>query len=359
MPRPKKAMPSYRYHVSGQAVVTLGGKDFYLGPHNSPESHAKYLALVGEYQRNGLRPPEQESHQADKPLTIAGLVADFKVNGVKRLTPSGNHRKSYERLATLLVDEHGDEPAAGFGPRKLEEIRSLFIASGNCRRYANEQTGMICRIFKWAVSRELVTPEQLVALQSLEPLKAGEAKDNPPRQPVDAETVKQTLPLLDTVVADMVKIQLATGCRPTELFSLVPAEVDRRGDEWVIRKRSHKTHHHGKVKNIPVVGFAKDILAKYLLRDADDLCFVTSKGTPWNKDNYRRHIVRRCERHKIPEWSPSRIRKTVAQQVRDSLGAEYTQVILGHSRISMIETYSKAAEAKAIEAARKIQDVAG
>ncbi|WP_436717221.1 hypothetical protein U8335_09525 [Roseiconus lacunae] len=246
MPRPKKAMPSYRYHISGQAVVTLGGKDYYLGPHNSPESHAKYLALIGDYQRNGLRAPDADSHQSDKLLTIAGLVADFRENGLQRITTSDNHRSAFANLATLLVDEFGDSPAKEFGPRKLAELRSLFVASGNCRRHANEQTSKIKRIFKWAVSRELIDANQWVSLQTLENLKDGEAFDNPPREPADAKTVGETLPLLDKVVADMIRIQLATGCRPSELFSLVPAEVDRsNGEAWIIRKRSHKTQRHG------------------------------------------------------------------------------------------------------------------
>ena len=348
-------MPSYRYHVSGQAIVTLGGKDFYLGKHNSPESHAKYLSLVTEYQRNGCKPPQQESRQAGKPLTVAGLMADFRANGLQRVTPSLNHRGTFERLATLLEDEHGDEPAAEFGPRKLEEIRSLFVASGNCRRYANEQTGKIRRIFKWAVARELIQPHQLVALDSLEPLKIGEAKDNPPRKPTSMELVSETLPHLSADIAAMVRIQLATGCRPSELFTLTPGEVDRSGEVWMIRKKSHKTAHHGKRKVIPVVGDAVEALAPFLFRSTDELCFANSKGTAWNKDTYRRHITRKCEQLKIERWTPYQIRHLVGQTVRETLSAEHTQAILGHSRISMIETYSRAAERKAIEAAKAIQ----
>ncbi len=67
MPRPRSAMPAYRFHVSGQAVVTLAGKDFYLGPHNSPESQAKYLALLQEYNANGKQSPSAETHQAETP----------------------------------------------------------------------------------------------------------------------------------------------------------------------------------------------------------------------------------------------------------------------------------------------------
>ena len=240
MGRPRKAKPDYRYHVSGQAVVTLAQKDFYLGEFNSPESHAKYLSLVAEYQANGFRAPDQSTHQIDEAVTIAGMVEDFKANGLRRLASSGNHRKAFENLATLLVDEHGPEPAAEFGPRKLEEIRSLLIASGNCRRYANEQTGRIRRIFKWAVSRELIDANQLVALEALENLKAGEAKDNPPREPVELSTVERTLPVLDDVVADMVRLQLATGCRPSELFTLTPAEVDRTNPDG--KRKGVRTH---------------------------------------------------------------------------------------------------------------------
>lgn len=38
----KKALPSDRLHAAyGQAVVTFDGKDFYLGEHGTPQSHAR------------------------------------------------------------------------------------------------------------------------------------------------------------------------------------------------------------------------------------------------------------------------------------------------------------------------------
>ena len=40
MPKRKNKLPSYRFHKgSGQAVVTLSGKDIYLGVHGTEESH--------------------------------------------------------------------------------------------------------------------------------------------------------------------------------------------------------------------------------------------------------------------------------------------------------------------------------
>jgi hypothetical protein len=58
MARPKAKAPARRYHISGQSIVTLDGRDFYLGPHDSPESIARYAVLIGLYQKHGLKLPE-------------------------------------------------------------------------------------------------------------------------------------------------------------------------------------------------------------------------------------------------------------------------------------------------------------
>jgi hypothetical protein len=53
-------VPSYRLHKqSGQAIVTLGDRDFLLGKHGSPESRAAYSRLTAEWQANGRNAPRQ------------------------------------------------------------------------------------------------------------------------------------------------------------------------------------------------------------------------------------------------------------------------------------------------------------
>ena len=50
--------PSYRLHKpSGQAVVTLNGRDFYLGAFESKESREKYDQLIGEWLSAGRQTP--------------------------------------------------------------------------------------------------------------------------------------------------------------------------------------------------------------------------------------------------------------------------------------------------------------
>jgi len=49
MARPKAKAPARQYHISGQSVVRIAGRDIYLGKHDSPESIARYAVLVGIY----------------------------------------------------------------------------------------------------------------------------------------------------------------------------------------------------------------------------------------------------------------------------------------------------------------------
>ncbi len=54
MPRLTQSLPKYRKHrASGQAVVTIGGRDHYLGPHRSRVSRVLYDRLMAEYLANG------------------------------------------------------------------------------------------------------------------------------------------------------------------------------------------------------------------------------------------------------------------------------------------------------------------
>ena len=74
MPRLTKSLPKYRKHkASGQALVTLDGKDFYLGPHGTSTSRREYDRLVGEWQQNGRSLPKK--HDERDSITVAEVLA--------------------------------------------------------------------------------------------------------------------------------------------------------------------------------------------------------------------------------------------------------------------------------------------
>ncbi len=67
MPRLVHQVPKYRKHrTSGQAVVTIAGKDHYLGPHGTKASRMLYDRLVAEYLSAGRHVIEPAKAQTIK-----------------------------------------------------------------------------------------------------------------------------------------------------------------------------------------------------------------------------------------------------------------------------------------------------
>jgi hypothetical protein len=67
--------PKYRKHkASGQAVVTIAGRDHYLGPWRSKASKVEYDRLIGEWLAAG-RPASGLSAADD--LTVTELLARY------------------------------------------------------------------------------------------------------------------------------------------------------------------------------------------------------------------------------------------------------------------------------------------
>ena len=60
MPKLTQAVPQYRKHrASGQAIVSIGGQDVYLGPYGTKASKVEYDRLIGEWLAgHGTLPPK-------------------------------------------------------------------------------------------------------------------------------------------------------------------------------------------------------------------------------------------------------------------------------------------------------------
>ncbi|MDB4533127.1 tyrosine-type recombinase/integrase [bacterium] len=356
MPAKKKLNPSYRSHHSGQARVTFDGRDYYLGEYDSPESWARYYARLNEYHQNGLTMPEEtpERPSALAPIQVKDITADYRARELTRYEHNSGSHSRQNTVLSLLEKLYGTLPASEFGPLRLYSVREKLAETGNTRRYINDQHRDAIKIFEHGVSFELVDASVLTSLKTLKLLRSGEARESEPRQPVPLDDVRATLPHLHDGVADMVRLQLGTACRPSELFRMTPAQVDRGESDWIYIPAEHKTTRYGKRREVPIVGDARIILGKYLGGGPDELCFRNQKGTPWNKDNYLRNIARVNLKHGLKHWTPYQLRHTAAQKVRDILGPIATGALLNHSRLSTTEIYAKANTQQAIDAAREL-----
>jgi integrase len=389
-------------------VVTLGGRDVYLGKWNSKASRAEYDRFIGEWLAGGRCRP-----MTDDGVTVAELALGYwrhaKTYYVKNGKPSG--WQAHIRLMLRIVRQsYGHTPAADFGPLALKALRQKLIDAGHSRGYINKLIGIVKRMFKWAVAEELVPANVYHGLSAVEGLRKGRttAREPDPITPVPEDVVQTTLPHLPEIVSDMVRFQRLTGCRPAEVCMVRPCDVDSSGDVWFYRPESHKTEHHGRERIICVGPKAQDVLRPYLLRPAEAFCFspvesvkkqraerhakrrtplscgnrpgTNRKRSPkrkagdrYDSNSYRKAVHRAIdqanrERVKeakqngvaerdvelLPRWSPNRLRHSAATEIRKRFGLEAAQVALGHAAADVTQVYAERDLKLAAEVMRKI-----
>jgi integrase len=386
MPKLKYRSPSYRLHKpSGQAVVTINGKDHYLGPHGSDESVVEYKRLIAEWTAVQAAPsPSQASPAAaDGDLRVSELlVAYLKFAGsyyVKHGQPTGE-LDNIKYAVDPLRDLYARQRVADFGPRCLKAVRDRMIESGLCRSVINGRVNRIRRAFKWGVENELVPPSVLPALQAVAPLKAGrsKARETAAVEPVPVEHIEAVLPLVTHPVRAMIELQLVTGMRPGEVVLMRPCDIERSEKIWAYRPASHKTEHHGLQRIIYLGPRAQRIVqpfldrapTAYLFSPKDAVLAAREKLKPrkgkrrrtmrvrgyrrcpsdrYARTAYQNAICKACVKAKIPSWGPNRLRHNAATVLRSEFGIEAARVILGHTSSSVTEIYAALDQSKAAE----------
>ena len=111
-------IPTYRLHrPTGQAVVTLAGKDHYLGKHGSPASRQAYDRLLAEY----LATRAQHTSSANPPgdLTINELLMAYWDHVYTYYQKDGQPTSEPETIRQALRPLRrlfGETPARDFSP---------------------------------------------------------------------------------------------------------------------------------------------------------------------------------------------------------------------------------------------------
>lgn len=268
-------LPAYRKHKpSGQAVVTLSGRDIYLGPHGARLSRDNYDRVVAEWLAAGRSLPHRDA--AGGGLEVVQLLNAFRKSG--EIPASQAH--AYAVVIKLLNRLYGRTAAADFGPLSLRAVREQMIASGWKRHTINQRIHNLRRIFRWGVSREMVPAAVLQALESVEGLRKGKSRapESKAIAPVSIDHVEACLPLLTPTLQAMVRLQMLTGMRAAELCQLRTGDVDTSGKVWVYRPGSHKTEHHGKTRDVAIGPKAIEVLRPWLQTDLQAYVFSPARS---------------------------------------------------------------------------------
>lgn len=430
MSRPRSLQPAYcRHKSSNRAFVTLDGRRVYLGTHGTQESRDAYAKAIGEWIVRGRRilEPSPTSPPSAASVTITVMIHAFRehaktyyVNGDG--TPSGefeNYRLALRPLRRL----YGSLLAASFGPLHLKTLRTEMLRPtltdpasarqrqrpGWSRTYTNRQIGRIKHVFKWALENELIPPAVYQGIAAVSGLRRGrsEARETEPVLPVPQAHIDSVLPLVGSHVRAMIQLQLLTGSRAGELCSLRSCDLETSGAVWIYRPSSHKTAHHGHVREIRIGPKAQAILRPFLRPDLTSYVFspadaererrarqrdlrkspvqpsqlkraeqsATRQRKRMPKDrydvpSYRRAIRRACRRadriaHEqnpnipatqiiVPPWHPHQLRHNAATELRRRYGIEAARVILGHRSAAVTQIYAEFDHEKA---AKIMEDV--
>lgn len=391
-------VPSYRLHKpSGKAVVTLNGKDHYLGEHNTPQSKAAYQRLIAEWQALGQRSAPQAGPSG---ISIATLCVRY-LDHCRDWYPDTkwNETKQTE-LALRYMEPYLMMPAHEFGPLSLKAVRQIMLEATSAktgdrlsRQYINKMVDRLVRMFRWAAENELVPISCHAALVNVRGLQRGRttAPEAAKVETVDDKMVEKTIKCCCNIIADMIRLQRLTGMRPGEVVRLTPAMIVAEGDIWRAEPEEHKTAWRGKKRVIFIGPKAQEILSKYLNRAADKPLFSPAEAVAqrnkkrtrnckggnragygrltrnpeqrklnyhdsYDTQSYGRAIMYACDRaFPVPEgatedeakawrkkhrWSPNQLRHSAATEIRKKFGLEAAQVILGHAKADVTQIYA-------------------
>jgi integrase len=306
-----RKIPSYRLHKpTGQAVVTISGRDFYLGKLDSPESREKYHRLIAEWMTTERTRVEGSDANPLPNPTVAEIILAFWRHAQQHYrapdgTPSeelGNIKAALRPLRAL----YEAIPAKDFGPLALRAVRDRMVAEGLMRTTVNNRVNRIRRAFKWAASVELIPVAVVQALATVAGLQAGRttAREPDPVGPVPIEVVEKTLPFLSRPVAGMVRLQLLTGMRPGEACLMRGRDLIRDETTWTYTPSAHKTAHRGKRRLIPLGPKAVALIEEFLTADPDAYLFRPA-------DAVAEHHARRSEARRSKP-TPSEVAKRKA-----------------------------------------------
>jgi integrase len=341
MPVRTPRTPSYRlFKPRGQAVVTIDGKDHYLGKYGTAQSKAEYDRLIAEWLANGRCLPAAAGTDLSMNELIAAYWKHVESYYVKDGAPTSE--VATIRYALRFVRQlYGHTLAKDFGPLALKAVRQAMvehpvtrrfkvvdpetrqtreeakvIRHGLARRYINKQVGRIKRMFAWAVEEELVPVTVHQALLRIKGLKKGkgQAREKPRVQPVPDAFVEAILPVVPPGVRTMIEVQRLCGGRPQDIVLMRAIDIDMTGPVWEYRPSRYKTEHRdedagGVRERIVFLGpKAQAFLKPYLTLNLTDYLFSPQRS---EAERYaRKRAARQSKR-----W-PSHVRHQQRKRAR-------------------------------------------
>jgi integrase len=372
-----KRPPRYCHHKSsGQAYLTIRGRQVFLGKFGTPESIQRYQQEIA-----GLA---ADTAPAPVDVSIAELIERYwlhvRTYYVKGGKPTSEHHCIKSALKPLL-ELHSLTPASEADQRMVKQVRQRMIEAGWSRTTINQHVKRIGRMFHWAADCGHVDAAVYQRVACVQSLRKGrtEVRETDPVKPVPDAHVDAILPHVADSLSTMIRLQRLTGMRPAEVCAMRGCDLDTTGKVWTYTPGTHKTEHHGHDRVVHLGPQAQDLIRPLLRHDLTAHLFsprreaaaslkhgdrskrglrLEDRQRPprdaYTPDSYRRAIGRACRLAGVPHWAPNQLRHAAATRVRREFGLDGAQVILGHSQARITQLYAAVDNERAREIALKV-----
>ena len=325
-----------------------------FGQAGKPETITAYARWCAEWYSCQGRPAPEDGEA----LSVAGLVLrclDWASETFRKRGRITSEVYGYRAALGQLNDLYGDTEAASFGPTQFRALIVQWVKLGLSLTTVNNYRSKVICCYQFAVGRELVGPTVLAALEQVESLVRGRSKAPAP-EPVESapdRDIDKLLPFLhddperQAVLADLVRLQRATGMRPSEVLTLRVEDLDCSRSPWLYRPADGgKTLHHGKDRRIYLGPKARAILAPRISASKPGQLLFRLQHRRADHEigvsiaYYRDCIADACRFARVPVVRPNQIRHSKATEIHRAYeDDDAVAAILGNSPETARQVY--------------------
>ena len=410
----KLTIPQFRFHRhSNQHYIWHNNKRVHMGA-ELEVAEARYNRWVADFVA-GIRTPKPAKRTTPNPSaerTVAEvLVADWKHVLIEYADNKSTRHRIWQAIEAVR-EMYSDISVFAFRGPQLKALRADLVENRKhkhngkpiSRTYINYLVACVQRMWKWALSEDLVPADGAETIAAVEPLAKGKGGREPKRVLPPAVGWDECFVELPPVLTTMIRVQALCGMRPQDVCRMKRGEISTAPSErvavpdtgrylaafveagvpvWVYVPAKHKATWQGKPRAV-VIGPQAQALLRPLLEilGPDDYVFSPGlaleqrrrgnrdKGKGYGRHYQTRHyaqfITRAVDRTNrprvaarwlaeelVPFWSPNQLRHLAATVVGDELDREHARVMLGQSSADVIDVYMEQQLRKAARAAAK------
>jgi integrase len=340
--RKEGEIPRLRPHPTGGSVVVLSGESIYCGPFGTPEARRRHVEAIMAWEARGRKPRPK----GERGVTVAELVERFGEHVPAAFRKRGRTSEGGRRLlraAGTLARMFGTMPLAEFRAADIKGLRDYWVNTDGAhggprtRETVNQMVRNALACLAWGVEEGLVPPALYAECRVMPKVQRGRtrAAERPDVRAIPDDDLAGIIAACKRqAVADLIRLQAATGMRPCEVCAVRAKHVDRSGEPWAYRLPPEwdKTEHvdgKGRPRIIWLGPAARAVLGPRLDVRPDNP-FPSRFGTPLSVGTYHHNFRVACRRAGVGPYFPNQVRHTVATRLRAAAGLEAARLVLGH-----------------------------